>query len=376
MRLADFIEASVEPILMEWEAFARSIWPGTGASSRILRDHAEDMLKAVARDMRSAQSASQQEEKSKGNGNGGKGSDRVDTASDLHALSRVDSGFDLQELVAEYRALRASVIKLWKQSTTEPGPQQLEDMIRFNESIDQLLTESVVSYTRRIEQSRDVFLGILGHDLRNPLHAVTMLADRLVHSGGLAPESLKMATTISASGDAMGRMISDLLDFTGTRLGAKMIVSPAAMDLAPLCREVIDEMKAVHPAHAFVFEGRGDLTGEWDGPRLRQLLVNLLANAVQHGFATTPVVLEVAAADGFVTLAVRNRGPAIKADSAALLFEPMMRSSTVDFCRPAGSIGLGLYIAREVATAHGGSIGFHSAGDETEFSVRLPRRRG
>jgi signal transduction histidine kinase len=373
MRLADFILANVEPILAEWEAFARSIWPGAEASPRVLRDHAEDMLLAVARDMKSAQTASQQAEKSKGNGDGGKGSDRVDTASDLHAISRVASGFALQELVAEYRALRASVIKLWKECAPEPGPRQLDDLIRFNESIDQLLAESVVSYTRRVEQSRDIFLGILGHDLRNPLHAVTLLADILVRSGKLDPESIKMASTISASGNAMGRMIGDLLDFTGTRLGANMIVTPAAMDLEPLCREVLDEMKAVDPARTFTFEPEGDLTGEWDAPRLRQLLSNLLGNAVQHGFATTPIMLAVAATDEAVTLEIRNHGPAIHENREALLFEPMMRNSTVDFGRPAGSIGLGLYVAREVAAAHGGAIGFHSAGDETVFSVRLPR---
>jgi signal transduction histidine kinase len=182
-----------------------------------------------------------------------------------------------------------------------------------------------------------------------------------------------MAATIAASGNAMGRMIGDLLDFTGTRLGAKMIVTPAAMDLSVLCREVLDEMKAVHAERSFTFESQGDLSGEWDAQRLRQLISNLLGNAVQHGFPTTPIMLAATAAGAEVTLTVRNRGTAIQGNSEALLFEPMMRSATIDFCRPAGSIGLGLYIAREVAIAHGGSIGYHSDDAATDFTVRLPR---
>lgn len=374
MRLPDFILSHLEPILEEWEVFARSIWPGAQASRRILRDHAADMLVAVARDMTSAQTSAQQEAKSKGNGSGGASGARVDTASDKHAISRVDSGFDLEELVAEYRALRASVIKLWKLSAPEPGPWQLDDMTRFNEAIDQLLTESVVSFTRRVEQSREVFLGILGHDLRNPLHAVTLLADLLSSSGKLDPGSLKMARTIAASGHAMGRMIGDLLDFTGSRLGAKMIVTPAAMDLHPLCREVLDEMAAIHPSRDFQFGCEGDLNGRWDAARLRQLLSNLLSNAVQHGFATSPVELVASAADDEVLISVRNQGTPIPEESGALIFEPMLRSTTFDFDRPAGSIGLGLYVAREIANAHGGSIGFRSDDHSTVFSVRLPRQ--
>lgn len=373
MRLPDFILTNLEPILEEWEVFARSIWPGAQASPRILRDHAEDMLVAVARDMKSAQTSAQQVAKSQGNGDGGAPSDRVDTASDKHAISRVNSGFDLEELVAEYRALRASVIKLWTRGCPEKGAWQLDDMTRFNEAIDQLLTESVVSFTRRVDQSREVFLGILGHDLRNPLHAVTLLAELLASSGKLDRECLKMAATIAASGNAMGRMIGDLLDFTGSRLGAKMIVTPAVMDLQSLCREVLDEMAAIHPSREFHLECEGSLKGEWDAPRLRQLLSNLLGNAVQHGSELTPVVLKADVAGEEVILAVHNQGTAIPEKAGALLFEPMMRNTTFDFNRPAGSIGLGLYVAREIANAHGGSIDFRSDDAGTVFTVRLPR---
>ncbi len=136
MRLADFILTNIEPILVEWEAFARSVWPGAATDPHELRDHAGDILRATASDMFSVQSTAQQSDKSKGDGDTGAASNRVDGASDVHAIGRVRSGFDLKTLVAEYRALRASVIRLWRESRPDPDQRDLEDLTRFNESID------------------------------------------------------------------------------------------------------------------------------------------------------------------------------------------------------------------------------------------------
>src|SRR5688572_24558899 len=172
MRLADFILAKTEQILTEWEAFARGIWPGATTSPRELRDHAEDILRAAARDMASAQTGEQQSDKSKGDGDIGRDSRRLDGASDVHAVGRVASGFNLMDVVAEYRALRASVVRLWRESRPDPDRRDLDDLTRFHESIDQSLTTAVRSYTERVDRSRQMFLAILGHDLRNPLNAV------------------------------------------------------------------------------------------------------------------------------------------------------------------------------------------------------------
>lgn len=369
MRLSDFILANVEPILMEWEEFARSIWPGEAASPRILRNHAPAILIAVAHDMQESQTDSQQTEKSKGQ----RGSAEIDKASLLHAISRVESGFDLRQVVAEFRALRASVLHLWSLSGEREDDSQIGDMTRFNESIDQFLSESIVNYAQHVDQSREIFLGILGHDLRGPLHAVTMIADLLEKHGNLEGLTLKMASQMATSARAMGQLIADLLDFTGARLGAKMAVHPSAMDLETLCQEVLVEMEAVHPTRSFTFERQGEVRGSWDSARLRQLISNLLGNAVQHGFPATPIGLSIRAGGNELVLEVRNQGASIPQDSLALIFEPMRRSSGQQLSRPPGSIGLGLYIAREVATAHGGSIDVRSVEEETVFSVRLPR---
>ena len=379
MRLADFILRNIEPILVEWEAFARSVWPGVEKDPRELRDHAADILRATAWDMKSAQSAAQQSDKSKGEGAEGAPSHRVDGASDVHAIGRVRSGFDLMKVVAEYRALRASVIRLWRESRPSPDLRDLEDLTRFNESIDQSLTEAVRSYTERVDQSRQMFLAILGHDLRNPLHSIMMSADALAQPGQRDADPTRITSRISASVNAMAAMINDLLDFTGTGLGAAMPLSPAAMDLRSLCREVIDEMQAAYPTRALGFHPHGDdFSGEWDAARLRQVVSNLLGNALQHGGEDGPVDLTISAAGPNVDIAVRNEGPPIPHDALGPIFDPLVRGTSPELQtqRRPGSIGLGLYIAREVATAHGGTIGVTSSADAgTVFPVRLPRRR-
>jgi signal transduction histidine kinase len=289
----------------------------------------------------------------------------------------VHSGFDLMTLVAEYRALRASVIRLWRESGPSPDLRDVEDLTRFNESIDQSLTEAVRSYTERVDRSRQMFLAILGHDLRNPLHSIMMSANALEAASPPDADASRKTSRISASVMAMAGMINDLLDFTSTGLGARIPLSPEAMDLKRLCQEVVEEMRAAHPTRTLRFQPPGgDLTGTWDAARLRQVVSNLLGNALQHG-GGGPVDLTVSAEDADVHVAVRNEGAPIPHDDLATIFDPLVRGSTPDSQnqRRPGSLGLGLYIAREVATAHGGSIDVASSAEAgTVFTVRLPRR--
>jgi len=222
MRLADFILANIEPILANWEQFARGIWPrGTSVDVAALRDHAEAILRATVADMNSAQSNFQQSEKSMGRGDGGIDSERLDDASAEHGLGRVASGFDLLAVVSEYRALRASVIRLWRNSKPNPDLHDLDDLTRFNESIDQSLAKAVRSFTHRLDQSRRMFLAILGHDLRDPLTTISLNAQVLseMHSG---TESLSLSEQIAATAKSMSLMIQDLLDFTVTGLTGGM----------------------------------------------------------------------------------------------------------------------------------------------------------
>jgi signal transduction histidine kinase len=374
VRLSEFILANREPILAEWEVFARSISAGANMTTLALRDHADEILLATARDMESAQSSEQRSSKSKGR--------HVDMdaplngASDLHATGRLGDGFNLLEVVSEYRALRASVLQLWRDSDPAAHERDVDDLTRYNESIDQSLSKAVSSYTKRVDQSRDMFLAILSHDLRNPLNSIAVSAQLLPHLDPLDPESIERTTQITASTTVMARMISDLLDYTRTRLGAGMPVNPRPMDLANLGQELFNEFRSAHPKREFRFHPDGDLKGDWDSDRLRQAVSNLMGNAVQHGAEDAPVRLMIKGETSRAIIKVQNGGPPILPGELPHIFEPLIRGSgtgTLRKNRP-GSIGMGLYIAREIAKSHGGSIDVVSNEETgTTFTIHLPR---
>jgi signal transduction histidine kinase len=372
MRLGDFILANVEPILAEWEQFARGLAPGSTMDVIALRDHARDILRVTARDMVSSQSAEEQAEKSKGHGGGGTESAGLDRASNDHALARLGSGFDLIEVVSEYRALRAGILRLWVQSARSADEHDLQDLIRFNESIDQSLAEAVKSYTHRADESRELFLATLGHDLRNPLNAIVVSSELVARSGQLDEENTRIASQMSGFAKVMTVMIHDLLDFTRTRLGGGMPVSATRTDLQDLCRDVLDEFRAAHPHRPLRLESFGDTSGEWDAARLRQVVSNLVANAIQYG-GDAPVEVFARGEESDVLFAVRNQGPPISSPALPTIFDPFVRAPEGATKHRRG-VGLGLYIARQIVITHGGTIVV--ASDETTgtvFTVRLPR---
>jgi signal transduction histidine kinase len=386
MRLADFIVSNVESILMEWEVFARSIAPGAKMDALALRDHAPDILRATVQDMNSSQTATERSAKSRGhdhhhNGDGEalSGVDAgLNIASELHAIGRLGSGFDLIEVVSEYRALRASVLQLWRDSAPEADERDVDELTRFNESIDQSVAKAVSSYTLRVDQARDLYLAILSHDLRNPLNSIAMSAELLRRAdiSQRAAEALGCASQISTNAQVMARMIGDLLDYTRTRLGAGMPVSPTSMDLSSLCRELFNEFRTAHPDRVIRFHSDGEQTGDWDTDRLRQAISNLLGNAVQHGAENAPIDLKLTGEPSDVVIVVHNGGPPIPPGELPRIFEPLVRGASAEHPkrnRP-GSIGLGLYIAREVARSHGGRIDVTSSQESgTAFTMHLPR---
>lgn len=171
MRLADFIVQNIEPILQQWEDFAKTMTPAAdGMDTAALRDHAEQMLLTIAADLRTAQTHAARISKSHG-----EAPDSLSrTAAETHADTRQVSGFTIGQMIAEYRALRTSVLVLWMPPKGVTKDQEISDIIRFNEAIDQALAESVVTYTQAVDAARNVFLGILGHDLRSPLGAISV----------------------------------------------------------------------------------------------------------------------------------------------------------------------------------------------------------
>lgn len=375
MRLADFILANVEPILNGWEVFARSMLAGEHLDQLALRDHAVEILQVTARDMKLPQSVAERLQRSRGLVHIEE-SDALDGASDAHAVERLSLGFNMLEVMSEYRALRASVLQLWRDSGPEPDERDVEDLTRFNESIDQSLSKAVASYTRRVDQARDMFLAILSHDLRNPLGAISMSANVLPLVGGDTAQIAECGRRISRSASVMERMINDLLDYTRTRLGAGMPVVPSLMDLESLGSELVSEYRAAHPDREIIYRSDGNLVGMWDSDRIRQAVSNLLGNAIQHGSVETPVTLTILGTPAEISIEVHSGGNPIPAGEQPRIFDPLIRGADSDHPRKnrTGSIGMGLYIAREVAKSHNGRIDVTSTAEKgTSFIIRLPR---
>jgi signal transduction histidine kinase len=386
MRLAEFILANIEPILTEWEAFPRSLLPGANMTIVALRDDAESILLATARDMQNRQSLQQQASKSKGDGGAESAtSDRLDDASELHGAERVGSGFHITDVVSEYRALRASVLRLWRESLPQPNLNDIDDVTRFNESLDQSLAHGVASYSKRIDESRQMFLAILSHDLRDPLFCISMAA-HVVSLKNEDPDTADAMSMIKRNTDGMVQLISDLIDFSSGGLGRAMPLHRGPVDLEQLCREVIDSYRITHPGHELRFHSDGDVNGVWDAGRIRQVVFNLMGNAIQHGSPEAPIDLSVTSkgnpSAGFglggstVVLSVHNEGAPIPPERLPTLFDPLTRYATQESAleRSPGSIGLGLYIVREIVLAKGGTVTVTSTAEEgTTFTVRIPR---
>ena len=361
----------MEAILAEWEKYAKTIPAAEGLDTAALRDEAAEILKAIARDLEQAQTAEQQQSKSKGQGPNRSG----DTASEQHAVDRQTAGFSLNEMVSEYRALRASVIRLWTRDMATADRNTLYEMTRFNEAMDEALTKSIARYSSRLDRSRELFLGVLGHDLRNPLGAVLNSAQYLLHSEGLSGAQTKAASAIWRSGTRLGQMISDLLDVARTRLGQALPIERKQIDLAAICQQAVEEKHAYHPEHSVVLNTSGNLLGMWDEARLAQMISNLLENGIRHGGVGTPVTISAIGETNSVTLIVHNEGNPILDAARERIFEPLTRGeANAADPKKAGGLGLGLYIARSIAVAHGGNIEVDSSADKgTAFTVRLPR---
>ena len=362
--LADFIQEERDAIVAEWEAFARTLFPAAGAMNALaLRDHAHEILTAIARDIKSSQTSEEQSEKSKGRGE----AQRLGAIGEVHAALRIENGFKLGQMVSEYRALRASVLRLWENRGTDP-----RGVTRFNEAIDEALTEAVNRFMKTTEHYRDQTLGILSHDLRNPLGAIITGSTLLVGSEQLDDRTVRIAARMLSSANRMNRMIAALLDLTRTRSGDPIPVTPEAIDLEPLCRQVVAELEGLQPVGGLRFTATGDLRGEWDGDRIAQVISNLIRNAIQHGDSSKPIDVSLTGIGDEVSLKVHNQGRVIPPNAQITMFEPMVRHVGSD--RRNAGFGLGLYIASQVVLAHHGTLTVTSTEAEgTTFTATLPR---
>lgn len=231
--------------------------------------------------------------------------------------------------------------------------------------------EATVAALERALRENELFAGVLAHDLRNPLTAILAAAQLLLlRSDAQGTRLEEPLRRILRSGERMSRMVDQLLDFTRARLGNGFELSPRETDLRALCAQVMGELEVAHPQWRLELTAGGALVGRWDPDRLSQLVSNLLGNAGQHGEPGKPIRLELdGTAASEVVLAVRNHG-AIPAELLPEIFTPFRGSGE----RGTGGLGLGLYIAREIARSHRGRLEVESSpAAGTTFTLRLPR---
>ncbi|HZH74803.1 MAG TPA: GAF domain-containing sensor histidine kinase [Archangium sp.] len=258
-----------------------------------------------------------------------------------------------------------------------PGPAYTEDdLTLLREVADRtaLAIENARLFQRAQEavKIREDLVAVVSHDLRNPISAISMAASVMLKRNGLMEWQAKGLSRIYSAADRAIRMIRDLLDSTQARVGG-IPVQPTPLDLHELTQHVVEEVQLAHPERHITFQASGEASGAWDADRMAQVITNLVGNAVQHSPAGTPIQVSQRGEDGAVVLEVHNEGPPIPAEMLPTLFEPFRRRAGVGGRAP-GSVGLGLFISRQLVEAHGGTIEVGSEeGEGTTFTVRLPR---
>lgn len=373
MRLSSFIIQHMEIILKAWEDFARSVEVSREAlSSSGLRNHASFILRAVARDMETPQSRQQEIDKSQGLGP----TSAEESAAETHAVLRLKDGFSLDQMVSEYRALRSSVLRLWLAQSSSPGePDQVAEIIRFNEAIDQALVESIASYGRAVETTRKLVLGVLGHDMRSPLTAITMGAGLLAAAKQWGVREQDVVGQISVSVERANVLVNDLLDLARCNLSTGIPVQRQPAELKELCASVVKEVSLAHPEANIVFECPSSLPASFDPLRMGQVISNLVINAIRHGDIQKPIQIRASGSDEVAQIEVHNWGSPVPPSEVPYLFNPEARlaRATDDAESETHGLGLGLFIASEIVSRHGGDIQVRSsAADGTTFRVVFP----
>ncbi len=368
MKLHAFIEQNLEQILQESQVLARTVLPAVKSlpdstfralSRELLEIIVHGLQKSAERMQVAAQDAA-----------------KVASTAD-HGARRQQAGFDLGQVFGEFQIMRSRILALWRDSG-DPGSSQevLDQVDSFNKVVDDALYDVVQNYVRNVSASRDMFLAVLAHDLRSPLHGIAMANSVLSRE---LPETVRIETATRAmrATKMMDSLITDCLEFTRSRLGGAIPIERLVCDLGQACEEALELVKVSEPHRQFLQQISGNMHHYADYARVRQVLANLLNNAVQHGELGTPIVLTARGEKAAITISVTNTGKPIPLEAAKVIFEPLVQVplTTSDVSqRPKTSLGLGLFIAREIIRSHEGTVSVQSSAEgKTVFTIRLPR---
>lgn len=289
-------------------------------------------------------------------------------------------------------AILPEVVRRWKESLAQGTPFEMEFPLRGADGVFRwFLTRShpvrdpdgdIVRWIgtctnidehRRSAEFRERFIGIVSHDLRTPMNAISMNAGLLAKAPALPPDLVKRAERIVVNVDRVSRMVSELLDFTRGRLGGGIPVDRVPTDLRTVVTRVVEDFEQMHPSRKIEVEFHGNTSGTWDSERLAQVVANLVGNAVEHGAREAPIRVAVRGEEETVVLCVHNAGPPIPPEALPQVFDPFRRAKKGSACDGSAGLGLGLFIAKEIARAHAGTIAVASDEGGTTFTVTLPR---
>lgn len=366
--LGDFIEQHAETIIAHAMTFAKTVEVSAPLDDVTLRDHLPEIVAAIVADLRTPQTPSEEIKKAEGRALVPIGRPR--SAAGTHALHRAHSGYSISNLVSEYRALRASVLRLWANAPDQESG-SAGDIARFNEAIDEAIAESVSHYAEEVERWRNIFLGVLGHDLRSPLSAIVTTSQMIAHMAIDDPIATA-AQRLIRSGTRMRELLDRLLVYNRAQMGMGFEVEMADVDIAQECREEIELLQASMPGTRILFESPASLRGMFDAGHIREALANLVVNAQKYGERGREIHVELRDDGASAELAVGNAGDPIPRETLDLMFEPLRRGGVSGGESERASLGLGLFIVSQIAQAHAGTIRAESAEGTTTFKLNLP----
>lgn len=260
---------------------------------------------------------------------------------------------------------------MWAQDTRSVAAPH--EITRFNEAIDEAIAESVTYYSAEVERWRNIFLGVLGHDLRSPLSAIVMTSELISHMAVDAPIA-NAAQRLIRSGERMRELLDNLLTYNRAQMGIGFEVERAQVDLVHACLEEVEMLRTSIPDTHIAFDAPASLPGSFDAGRIREALANLVVNASKYGTRGEEICVELRDEGDVVELAVSNAGEPIARETFELMFEPLRRGGLSSGDAERASLGLGLFIVSQIAQAHGGTITGESADGKTIFRLRLPKR--
>ena len=369
MRLAAFLRSHMQEIVREWVDFATTLRPFDRSTDiETLRNAIFPMLRAMAEHMERPESPREQFERSRG---------CTDATAENpspgweHGLERLDSGLTINQVVAEFRALRAVVTRLYSQDQ-QAHEYRLRDLVRFDEAVDQAVAEALAAYTTQLDKLRNTLLAVLAHDLRSPLQSIAMTAEVMA----LLEPNPRLTPLVDRIKHGTGRMtdlIDDFLTFVTPTLGGQIPIHREVLDMTKLCEGIVAEVNASLRTVHIQLESAGDTIGQWDRARIEQVMSNLLRNAIDHGAQDRPITVTVNGKSADVHVCVHNFGEPIPAQAINAIFKPLVQLGQQD-ARKRDHFGLGLFIAKELVERHGGEITATSSVQAgTIFRFMLPR---